>query len=452
MSNRFLFGALIILAALLSGCSSNAKIPAWVSDTEMSKDYYHAIVSVPKYDSRYKEQAFEQAVQNISMQINVNVDASVSTQETEAFGLSYSDFRSNIQTSSRTRLKDVELYRSEENKLGYWAHYRLNKSLYRLQRLQQATLGKQLAIDLIQKYDQSLKGARFEFLKSSLYLIKTLDELSDLVDMDLTAELYGNEVNLYTEALHRLATLAANTKLTPEPEQIDAITGSKLNLTSTISCHFEGDFTLDIIGLKLKAAFNKGSGSVVESFYSNSSGEALLEIQSINTADKHQSISIQVDKAPLLEQSENPLVRKMISNLNFSSISLPLVVRSPRVWLDYAFNEGSSQNRQLLDDRLRELGLEVVDDKEAADYVLQIEIKSRRGDYIHLLGVYSAFGDAFITLKNARTLEVLGSENIKDIKATGTTKPRADLATEPATIKAINQEILYRLVKLYIQP
>ncbi|MGI6198029.1 MAG: LPP20 family lipoprotein [Candidatus Cloacimonadaceae bacterium] len=452
MSNRYLFGALIILAALVAGCSSNAKIPAWVSDTNTDNDYYHAIVSVPKYDSRYKERAFEQAVQNISMQISVNVDASVSTQETEAFGISHSDFSSNIQTSSRTHLKDVELYRSEENKLGYWAHYRLNKSRYRLQRLQQAKLGKQLASDLIQKYDLSLKGKRFEFLKSSLYLIKALDELSDLIDMDLTAELYETEVNLYTEALHRLATLAANTKLIPEHERIDAITGSKLNLTSTITCHYEGDSTLDIMGLRLRAAFDKGSGSVVESFSSNPLGEAQLEIQSIDTADKYQSISVAVDKLPLLEQSENPLVKKIISNLNFSSISLPLVVRSPRVWLDYSFNEDSSQNQRLIEDRLRELALEVVDDKEAADYILQVELKSRPGYYINLLGIYSAFGDAFITLRNAHTLEVLGSDSIKDIKATAPTKSRAAQATETATLRVVNQELLSRLVKLYIQP
>ncbi|MGB4310043.1 MAG: LPP20 family lipoprotein, partial [Candidatus Cloacimonadaceae bacterium] len=332
MSNRFLFGLIVIIAVLLAGCSSNAKVPAWVNNTETDDAYYHAVVSVPKYDSRYKEQAFEQAVKNISMQIQVNVDASVSTKETEAFGLSYSDFSSNIQTSSRTRLKDVELYRNEDNRLGYWAHYRLNKLEYRQQRLQQAELGKKLALDLLEKYDHSLRGKRFVFNKSSFYLIKALDELSDLVDMDLSANLYGKQVNLYSEALQRLATLAANTKLHSKQGQIDAITGSNLDLRSTIKCYYEDDANLDIIGLKLNAAFSRGVGTLTTDLISNPLGEAQLEIQSISSADKNQLISIGIDKSQLLEQSDNPLVKKMISSLNLSTIDLPLNVRNPRIW------------------------------------------------------------------------------------------------------------------------
>lgn len=451
MSNRFLFGLLVILVALLAGCSSNAKVPAWVNNTETDDAYYHAVVSVPKYDSRYKEQAFEQAVKNISMQIQVNVDASVSTKETEAFGLSYSDFSSNIQTSSRTRLKDVELYRSEDNRLGYWAHYRLNKLEYRQQRLQQAELGKKLALDLLEKYDHSLRGKRFVFNKSSFYLIKALDELSDLVDMDLSANLYGKQVNLYSEALQRLATLAANTKLRSKQGQIDAITGSNLDLRSTIKCYYEGDTNLDIIGLKLNAAFSRGAGTLITDLISNPLGEAQLEIQSISSADKNQLISIGIDKSQLLEQSDNPLVKKMISSLNLSTIDLPLNVRNPRIWLDYSFNDSGSENRRLLDDRLRGLALEVVDDGQVADYTLKVEIKSRPGTYIPYLGIFSAFGDAFLTLRNAHTLEVLSSETIKDIKATGLSRAKAEAATETASQRAI-QEILYRLVKGNILP
>lgn len=451
MSNRHLLGILIILAALLAGCSSNVQIPAWASNTVNDEAYYHAIVSVPKYDSRYKEQAFEQAVQNISMQIQVNVDASVSTKETEAFGLSYSDFSSNIQTSSRTRLKDVELYRSEDNRLGYWAHYRLNKQQYRQQRLQQAEIGKRLALDLLEKYDHSLSGKRFEYYKSSFYLIKALDELSDLVDMDLSANLYGKQVNLYSEALQRLATLAANTKLSPKHEQIDAIVGSKLNLISTVKCYYEGASRLDVIGLKMNASFKRGSGTLVTDLISNPLGEAQLEIQSIGSTDKQQSIAIQIDKSPLLEQSDNPLVKKMIANLNFSTIDLPLNVRSPRVWLNYTFNDEESENQRLLEDRLRAMALELVDNGNAADYIFEIGIKSRPGTYIPYLGVFSAFGDAFLTLRNAGTLEVLSSETIQEVKATGLNRTKAEAAAETETLRAI-QENLYRIIKGHILP
>ncbi len=427
-------------------------MPVWVSDTQLDDAYYHAIVTVPKYDSRYKDQAFEKAVQNISMQINVNVDASVSTKETEAFGISKSDFESNIKTSSRTRLKNVELLRAEENKHGYWAHYRLNKHQYTLQRLQQAELGKRLALDLIQKYDQSLKEQSFEFMKSSLYLIKALDELSDLLDVDLNAQLYGYEVNLYTEALHRLSTLAAKTKLSLEPNQIATIMGSRLNLKSDVKCLYEGKPNLDLVGLRLKAAFSKGSGSLLTNIDSNPLGVAQLEIQSIKSADKNQSITIEVDKKPLLEQSDNPLVKKMISSLNFSSVSLPLAVRCPRVWVDYSHNGSSSECKQLLDNRLSELSVEVVDDKRDADYQLIVDLKSEAGGQITHLGIFSAFCDATISLRNAQTQEVLSSETIKGIKATAPSRAKAVQAVEPEALRVVNQEVIYRLVKSHILP
>lgn len=452
MSNRHLFGAITILALFLAGCASKIVIPSWVNNPEIDAAYYHAVVSVSKYDSRYKEQAFEQAVQNISMQINVSVDASVSTKEIEAFGLSYSDFSSNIQTSSRSQLKNVELFKSEENLHGYWAHYRLNKQEYRLQRLQQAQLGKHLALDLINKYDESLSGKRFDFLKSSSYIVKALDELSDLVDMDLSASIYGKEVNLYSEAMHRLSSLAANTKLSLNPEHLSAVTGVQQDLKSTVSCRYEGDSSLNLIGLKLNAYFQKGIGILGTKLISNPLGEAVLEIQSLDSNDKHQSIIIEVDKTELLEQSDNPLVKKMILGLNFGKISLELNVRNPRIWVDYSFNEESSKNQRLIDDRLRELFMEVTDSRDDADYILKVELKSRLGGFISYLNIYSAFCDAHISLSNAQTQAVLSSESIQGIKATAPNKEQAELATEPMALRAINQEIIYRLVRSYIQP
>ncbi len=448
MLNRFIVGAILMVLIVISACTDNYSIPAWVSEPQNDAGFYQVIVSVPKYDNRYKEQAFEQALKSISMQINVNVDASVSSKETEAFGLSYTDFSSSIQTSSRTQLKNVELVKSSENKLAYYAHYRLNKQDYQQERLRQTQLSKNLALDLLGKYDKALAGKRTNFIQTSSFIIKALDELSDFVDMDLNAIYEGQNINLYTENMQRLASLASNLKLELEPNEIDARLGRKIDLQSTVSCKY--DSKLDLIGVPLNASFSRGAGLLTTELVTNPRAEALLEINSISSEEKHQSVAIEVNKTKLIELSSHPLVKKMLASLHFASTNLTLNVSRPKVFVDYSFNKQASPNQRLIEDRLRELKIEVVNDASIADYILKVELLSKQGSYIEYLNQYSGFCDAFISLIDAQTKDVLASENLREVKSTGLNKEQAELASEPICIKTLNQDQLYRLISNYL--
>jgi len=83
---------------------------------------------------------------------------------------------------------------------------------------------------------------------------------------------------------------------------------------------------------------------------------------------------------------------------------------------------------------------------------LIVDLKSEAGGQITHLGIFSAFCDATISLRNAQTQEVLSSETIKGIKATAPSRAKAVQAVEPEALRVVNQEVIYRLVKSHILP
>ncbi|MDZ4183089.1 MAG: hypothetical protein U1B83_09445, partial [Candidatus Cloacimonadaceae bacterium] len=105
----------IILLTLCS-CSFSKAAPAWTKSEPIDPAFYSTVVKINKGIANYKDRAFDTAVKNISMQISVQVDAQLSLMDTESSGISRSEYVSQIQTSSRTLISDVQLTATHETK------------------------------------------------------------------------------------------------------------------------------------------------------------------------------------------------------------------------------------------------------------------------------------------------------------------------------------------------
>lgn len=448
MSNRASLFILLAVAALLIGsCAVNSKVPAWAGSEPVDPLYYSTVVKVTKADPNYKNKALDTALKNIAMQITVTVDASVTTRETESWGLTATDFNSSIQTSSRAQLTGVELAGAHETKKEYWAWYRLNKLSYRDARQRMCANSMRVAADLLSKYDAALESEKVDFSQASSFLIKALDELSDYVDMDLRTLYAGKEVHLYTELLHRLGNLAAGLELQMQPPLIQAVARRSNDLKARVVCEFGQK---PCVSMPLSVSFTRGAGDVVPGLVSGSGGVALLVIKRITSYDRQQTVTIAPDTRSMIESATHPLVKKMLAGLNFKQARLDLEVRKPRVALVYSFNGVSTVNASLIRDRLRELDLEVVEDQAAGDYIMRIEVSSKPGAFIPSLSQHSANADARVNLIDGISGDVLASESLMNVKATGANASQAEKSSELAVLRAINQDLIYRLVSTYI--
>lgn len=448
-SNRLVL--LLSLGFLLFSCAANSKTPVWVKKEPTDPLFYSTVVKVSKQGTLYKERAFETALKNISMQITVTVDASVTTRETEAFGLTASDFNSSIQTSSRAQLSGVELAGSHETKKEYWAWYRLNKEAFRSARQMQCDTAVRTSLDQLSKFDAALQEASVDFSISAGFLIFALDQLSDFLDLDLRATYQGKEIQLYSELVHRVAELSAKTRISLDPTRMTAVARRPSDLRSKIDCRYaHKESGQAVTALPLLAQFSKGTGDLSANLTSNQFGTAELIITRVTAFDASQLITVKVDKELLIGMSGHPLVRKLLKGLNFSSASLELEVRRPRVWVSSQTNQQENVSVPLIEDRLRELEVEVTQEQGNSDYILRVEIESNPGSYIPNLKLYSAQSNARLSLIDAVTGTTLGSESLISVKGTGPNPETAIRNSEQTSLKAISQDTLYLLISNHI--
>jgi len=441
---------LLAVLILMFSCAANSKTPAWVKSEPADPAFYSTVVHVLKTDPTYKEKAFAAAVKNISMQISVNVDASVSTRETEAFGLTASDFNSSIQTSSRAQLSGVEQAGTHETKKEYWAWFRLNKQAYIENRLRQSSSAARIAADLMEKFDDSVSQPRLDFNLSSSLIVKALDGLSDYIDMELRYPYRGKDVFIYTELVQRLGELARGISIRNDPSLLKAVARRRTDLRSKVSCLYGSQPQIPCVSLPLSYRFGRGAGDLVSNQITDQQGEASLVISRVTAYDNQQSVSVELDKSALIAMSTHPLVKKMLNGLNFSSSIVDLEVRRPRVAVLYSFNGTGSGNAVLIKDRLRELDVDVIEDAVASDYTLNVELSSTPGSYIPSFKQYSAHSSASLSLIDTLSRQTLASESLLSVKGTGPNPDQAEKNSEQFCLRALNQDLLYQIVYTHI--
>jgi hypothetical protein len=385
------------------------------------------------------------------MQITVTWNASVTTRETEAFGLTASDFNSSIQTSSRAQLSGVELAGSHETKKEYWAWYRLNKEAFRSARQMQRDTAVRTSLDQLSKFDAALQEASVDFSISAGFLIFALDQLSDFLETWTCAPPMRQSDSALFSWFHRVAELAAKTRISLDPTRMTAVARRPSDLRSKIDCRYaHKESGQAVTALPLLAQFSKGTGDLSANLTSNQFGTAELIITRVTAFDASQLVGVKVDKELLIGMSGHPLVRKLLKGLNFSSASLELEVRRPRVWVSSQTNQQENASVPLIEDRLRELEVEVTQEQGNSDYILRVEIESNPGSYIPNLKLYSAQSNARLSLIDAVTGTTLGSESLISVKGTGPNPETAIRNSEQTSLKAISQDTLYLLISNHI--
>lgn len=439
---------LIALLLVLGACSVSKRVPDWVSQRPYNNEYYTAVVRHPKQVPNYVESARDNALREISTQISVQIDSDIYLKETEANGIPSAELISQIKSSSRNRLKDIQLVGTYEDAKDYWAYYRLSKSSYLAWRVQQRDLAIAQATKLLAEYDSSITG----ITSGIASLLKALELVVDFTDLDLSVIYRDKEVNLYNELYARLQALPEKLSFAFEPQEISLV--AKLRRTSELSANvwYNRDSALHpAMAFPVKFTFERGSGEIPGSSITDSNGRAKLTINRISSFSPQQSISMQPDKSYWLASLENPVIIQMFSLLRFKPAHLELRVNKPRAYLIYSFDgKPGTSYRDIVVNKLQTLDLEVPTDIKASDYTFRVEIISHEGEYVNNLRLYSASADANVELLDSRTGLSIFSTTIAGVKSTGSNRENARKASELAAVNRICDSLLFTLVEQHI--
>ncbi|MDY0150665.1 MAG: LPP20 family lipoprotein [Candidatus Cloacimonas sp.] len=438
----------LIFVLLLTACSLAKKEPVWVLQHPVDSGFYTAVIRTSKQAPNYTDTARDNALREISTQISVQIDSDIALKETEANGIASSELVSQIRSSSRNKLANIQLAGSYETDKEYWAFYRLSKSDYQAWRKQQRDLAVQQALPLLSEFDDSTADAA----PGITALLKALELIVDYTDMDLSTSYNGQEVNLYNELFSRLNRLPENLK--PELAVANLPVVAKQRQTHIVPAtmyYFKDKQKYSCKAFPLVFSFVSGKGDIVNTTLTDNEGKADLVIRRITDFTDPQQISMAPDKQYWLSRIENPIVKQMFKLLQFPPAILNLKVSRPKAYLDYSFdNTAGSAYRDLLVRKLQDLDLEVVADSSKSDFTFKVIVISRDGDFVPSLKLYSAKADAYVELLQSKGYSSLYNTNLTNIKSTGLTTETARKMSELNSIVEINDKLMYMLVEQYI--
>ncbi|GAB1467570.1 hypothetical protein MASR2M64_02430 [Candidatus Cloacimonadota bacterium] len=443
---RYLYAIAVLF--VVAGCSMASKEPSWVTQRPADPAYYNAVVRFTKKVPNYAEMARDNALREISTQISVQIDSDIYLKETEDNGIPSAELISQIRSSSRNKLNDIQLYGSYENDKDYWAYYRLSKSSYKAWRIEQRDLAVKQALNLLTQFDAATNDAAVGITA----LLKALELTVDFTDLDLSTAYNGKEVNLYNELFNRLHRLPECLKLQIEQKNL-AVT-AKLRRDHFIPSYiaYEKDANqYPCASFPLVFSFVRGGGDLVKNVQTDNNGNTELQIKRITLFTSPQQISLTIDKEYWLQSLENPVVKRMFSMLQFPVATINLQVSRPKAYIDYSFNNSSGATYQdLLMNKLQELDMEVVSDISAADFTLRVIINSYEGDYVSTLKLYSSQADATVELLDTKQKKSIYNTSVSGIKSTGSTRDIARRNSEFSGVSEICNMVLFTIVEQYI--
>ncbi|MDD4309997.1 MAG: LPP20 family lipoprotein [Candidatus Cloacimonetes bacterium] len=439
---------LLILLLFVNACGFAAKEPEWVLSTPVDGAYYQAVVMLSKKVPGYVDTARENALREISTQISVQIDSDIALTETEANGIPSNDLISQIRSSSRNRLNGIQLAGTYQTDKDYWAYYRLSKSEYRFWRNQQKDLSVQQAISLLSDFD----SATGDIAVGITALLKALELIVDFTDMDLSCEYKGKQVNLYNELFNRLQRLPESIKPLYASQQLAVIAKTRTTHEIPVSISYLKDNQqYPCSSFPLAFSFIKGAGDIEKKTISDTQGAAKLTIRRIADFATPQQIALSPDKEYWQSRLENPIVKKLFTQLQFSPAYLTLLVSRPKAYLEYSFdNSAGSAYKDILVKKLQDLDLEVVKEKANADYYFKVAIISHEGEPLPLLNQHTAKADAYVELLDVASGKSIYSNNLTNIKSTGNSLAIARNKSELVAINEICDKLLFMLVEQHI--
>lgn len=431
---------ILAILILLCSCSSNKSVPAWIDGFEHDPLYFSALSMVSTRQPDYKELARDYAAREIAMQISTSIESEVNISDSERYGISQTQYLSLIRSSTSARLKNLSPVYSYEDGQKYYVLYRLSKAEYYAQRALDRDRALMKAADLLQKYDLQDRAPA----SGILLLISALDKVAEFLDMPL---LLGTQ-DLATEIFARLYDLPLHLHYEWNVPELDAIAKSFEPMLIGGKTYFGNE---DNIASKIPLSLISDTIELPKTAFSDGQGNFMLTINRINSFDSVQYIDLHFDQGHYDAHFQNPTAAKIWHSLHFIPQRLKLKVSRPLVYLDYAYISGyQSGLSESISGYLANLNLSQCSKAENAQYIIQVRIVSKEGDYLPRLNYYTTFADIQLTLLDPKTYATVNYLESMDMKSGGNSRENAQRNTEKDAVKKICDTLLYQLIYAYL--
>ncbi len=248
--------------------------PHWLISHPVKHDFYVGIGYSEKSDVfNYVERAREQALNNISSEIRIQINSESISEQIELNGIFTSSYHSVTHSISMQNISGYELVDVYETENDYWAFYRLSKNSYKQQILNEKSLHFKIAADNYENHLISFNNGNY--VESLYYLLLALSNVEKYISPFYIGYLEIDDV-LYVRNIHRkINTIFKNFAINEIGllNVYDLDSSNKLELFAT---YREND--LPIHDLYLRISLSMGAKTINRAIATNSDGIVSFEI------------------------------------------------------------------------------------------------------------------------------------------------------------------------------
>lgn len=412
---------LLPLAFLFAFCGTTKKVeepiniaPAWVQNYPVIEGYYVGIGIADKstHPEEFIQLAQQNALQNLSTQIKVNIATeSVFLQMEREYGFE-EEFKSNIKVKADEYIEGYEMAGTFTQKNEYWVYYRLN----------------------IEKHNEIQEARKFEAMELSK---SYLNEAND--SYNKPQERYIN----FVSALSILKPYLSDPLYT-EYDRKNVFLGNEI-ISSFRS--FVDDFRMKYVGKKIKVMIGDEVGDIkiqvnhkqqplknvklnisssimqVEKFSetTDENGIFTVIVPKITSAEAIQKMFVSINFEDWINEStSDEFIKKLIESIQTHQINIPAYVYTPNIYVvsqEKHFNKEkvSTELKFAAESALNKLGFTAVSNKKDADLFMSIFSNTEKGQIINGQKMFTAYLNLTIQVKDNNDLIVF-SDQLNKIK------------------------------------
>jgi len=412
-----------LLFIISSITHSQIQKPSWVQSKPISNLYYIGIGSANKDTSNgdHFKIARNDALSDLSAEIISNIYNSTERTIIEKSGILEEDYKSFTIATTKSALEGYELIDNWESETEYWVYYQLSKERYERKRKEKLNAAKKLCLDMIRNADIAVRDHRIS--EGLILYINALKVIENYFDDPLETFYEGKDIYLGNHIVLSIQKLLNGIVLKPTEENVKLKINDLGNTKVKIFAYnIDINDSNTISDLPIKFEFVNGTGQLIENNHTNENGIAISNLFSLSGDIDHFLIKAKIDLLSYVNQdNSSTLLINLVNNFTVPYCLINIELKNLIIYVESSeVNINQDLNIRFLEPEIKnslaEVGYEFVDTRSDADYLFDINAKSRKGSEIQ--GLYSAFLDlniSIIDLSSGLEQYKLSKNNIKGI-------------------------------------
>jgi len=411
------FVILVLIVFLSDTASASQKKPVWIFERPVENDYYIGIGAADKDNGNldYRQIAKENALQDLSSEINVNITSQIIVDLMESSDSVEEELKAQIRSTTQANLEGYELVDNWEDANQYWIYYRLSKELYANNRKERIDRAASLGLNLFTKAKEK-ESAKDPAAAIELY-VQAMQTIEEFIGEPIKKEYAGSTIYLQNELFSSLQSLLSNITMKVEQGQVNGTVGRALQDPIRVTVNYV-DGT-PVSGLPLSVEFVKGGGELISQVRTGMDGVANSRVTNINSTDKLQIINIRVMVASEITQKEFPLIYNIIKNMNAPATRVIVNVSAVTCFMEVDETiMGEKPSILYVEPKLKKAltdqGFSFCESMAEADILIKVEAEAREGAQVYNL--FSSFADMSISVTNLESGQEVYKNSFTGIK------------------------------------